>query len=46
MGRVYMSKITAVGKFMHRRIKNLQHVGSVGLEDTESGSQLSKAIIA
>lgn len=46
MGRVHMSKIAAAGKFMHRCIKNLQHVGSVGLEDRDSGSQLSKAIIA
>lgn len=41
-----MSKNAAVGEFMHRHIKNLQHIGNVGLEDTEPSSQLSEAVTA
>lgn len=42
VGRVRMSGNVAVGEFMHRRIKNLQLIGCVGLEDTKSSSLLSK----
>lgn len=40
-----MSKNATVDEFMHKHIKNLGHIESVGLEDTESRSQLSKAIV-
>lgn len=39
-----MSENTAVGEFMHGHIKNLQHIGNIGMEDTEPSSQLSEAI--